>query len=400
MAGKKEGFQKGRIITISGAHFIHDVYTSFLSPALPRIIEKLGTSYAMIGLLAPIQRIPSLLNPFVGIIAERPVMKYMVIFSPAVTAAAMSLIGIAPSYIFLAILLFVSGLSSTFWHIPTPVMVKELSGERTGKGMSYYMVGGELARTAGPLIIMGVLGLWGLEGTWRMMPLGFIASLVLYLNFRNARLQTNNIARNREEGSYWKIFLKFSPAFILTGGYTFFQAGMKSSVTYWLPTYLELSEGYSYIFADVSLAVLQLSGAVGALMSGTISDRLGRNRTLYIISIATPLLMLLFINLKGFWIFPVLLPLGFFLFSPTAVMLALVQDLSTEKKAFMNGIYMTINFFISTIVYPIVGVVIDHLGFTKSFYIFGILAFGAVAVVLLVRKRLEGISGKQAQKPS
>jgi len=232
------------------------------------------------------------------------------------------------------------------------------------------------------------------------MPLGFIASLVLYLNFRNARLQTNNIARNREEGSYWKIFLKFSPAFILTGGYTFFQAGMKSSVTYWLPTYLELSEGYSYIFADVSLAVLQLSGAVGALMSGTISDRLGRNRTLYIISIATPLLMLLFINLKGFWIFPVLLPLGFFLFSPTAVMLALVQDLSTEKKAFMNGIYMTINFFISTIVYPIVGVVIDHLGFTKSFYIFGILAFGAVAVVLLVRKRLEGISGKQAQKPS
>jgi FSR family fosmidomycin resistance protein-like MFS transporter len=394
MGRNREGFQKGKVLTISAAHFIHDIYTSFLAPALPRIIEKLGTSYAMIGLLAPIQRIPSLLNPFVGIIAERPVMKYMVIFSPAVTALSMSLIGLAPSYIFLAILLFVSGLSSTFWHVPTPVMVKEFSGERTGKGMSFYMVGGELARTAGPLIIMGVIGLWGLEGTWRMMPLGFVASFILYLNFRNSRFKTNSKTSNNKEGSYWKIFLKFSPAFILTGGFTFFQAGLKSSVTYWLPTYLELSEGYSYIFADVSLAVLQLSGAAGALMAGTLSDRLGRNKTLYIISLITPILMLLFINLNGFWIIPVLIPLGFFLFAPTSVMLALIHDLSSEKKAFLNSIFMTINFFISTIVYPIVGLLIDHIGFTSSFYIFGILSFGAIFVVILSRKKIEEVIDK------
>jgi FSR family fosmidomycin resistance protein-like MFS transporter len=321
-------------------------------------------------------------------------MKYMVILSPAVTALSMSLIGLAPSYIFLAVLLFVSGLSSTFWHVPTPVMVKEYSGDRTGKGMSFYMVGGELARTAGPLIIMGVIGLWGLEGTWRMMPLGFVASVILYLNFRSSKFKTNSKTRGKEEGSYWKIFLKFSPAFILTGGFTLFLAGLKSSVTYWLPTYLELSEGYTYIFADISLAVLQLSGAAGALMAGTLSDKLGRNRTLYIISFITPILMLLFINLNGFWIMPVLIPLGFFLFAPTSVMLALIHDLNSEKKAFLNSIFMTINFFISTIVYPIVGVLIDHIGFTKTFYIFGILSFGAIFVVIFSRKKVEAVIGK------
>lgn len=155
MRKRQEGFQKGKVVSISIAHFVHDSYTSFLAPALPLIIEKLGISYGMTGLLAVIQRIPSLFNPFIGIIAERPVMRYMVIFSPALTALSMSLIGIAPGYIFLAIVLFFSGLSSTLWHIPTPVMVKQFSGTRTGKGMSYYMVGGELARTAGPLIILG-----------------------------------------------------------------------------------------------------------------------------------------------------------------------------------------------------------------------------------------------------
>jgi len=223
-----DGFEKGRVLTISAVHFVHDCYTAFLAPALPLIIEKLGMSYGMTGLLAVIQRIPSLFNPIIGIVAERPVMRYMVIFSPALTAVFMSLIGIAPGYTFLAILLFFSGISSTLWHIPTPVIVKQVSGSRVGKGMSYYMGGGELARTAGPMVILGVISWWGLEGMWRMMPLGIIASLVLWIQFRKARFIPPSSPRKHQEGSYWKIFLRFSTAFVLTGGFTFFQAGMKA----------------------------------------------------------------------------------------------------------------------------------------------------------------------------
>jgi len=238
---KKDGFQNSKVASLSVVHLVHDIYTSFLAPALPKLIESLGMSYGMAGLLAVIQRIPSLFNPLMGIIAERPIAKYMLILSPAITAASMSLIGIAPGYIFLAILLFVSGTSSMMWHIPSPVMIKQLSGKRTGKGMSYYMVGGELARTLGPLIILGVIELWGLEGTWKMMPLGFIASFVLYLNFRKVKINPAN--KNHQEGNYWTIFKRFMPAFILTGGYTFFMAGVKASLTYYLPTFLTDSPG-------------------------------------------------------------------------------------------------------------------------------------------------------------
>lgn len=392
MEKKGEGFQKGRVLTISAAHFVHDCYTSFLAPALPLIIEKMGISYGMTGLLAVIQRIPSLFNPFIGILAERPVMRYMVVFSPALTALFMSLIGIAPGYIFLSVLLFFSGISSTLWHIPTPVMVKSLAGERTGKGMSYYMVGGELARTAGPLIILGVISLWGLEGTWKMMPFGFIASFILYLNFRNARFKPTSSSRQHQEGSYWKIFLRFSAAFVLTGGYTFCQAGMKASLTYYLPTFLT-SQGNTLQFSDLALTVIQLAGAAGALFAGTISDKLGRTRTLLAISLATPLLTFLFLSLEGLWIFPVLLPLGFFLFAPTSVMLATVQELNTDKKAFVNSIYMTLNFFVSVMVYPLVGTLVDHFGFTTTFAAITLFGFGAAPVVLLTTRRISEISG-------
>jgi FSR family fosmidomycin resistance protein-like MFS transporter len=399
MKSFRDGFQRGRVLTISAAHFVHDCYTAFLAPALPLIIDKLGISYGMTGLLAVIQRIPSLFNPLIGIVAERPVMRYMVIFSPAMTAVFMSLIGLAPAYTFLAVLLFFSGISSTLWHIPTPVIVKQVSGKRIGKGMSYYMGGGELARTAGPLVILGVISWWGLEGMWRMMPLGFMASVVLWVQFRKARFSPSVSPRKHQEGSYWRIFLRFSTAFVLTGGFTLFQAGMKASVTYFLPTFLT-STGNSLHYSELALTVIQLAGAMGALFAGTISDRIGRFRTLLIISIVTPLLTLLFLRLEGFWIFPVLLPLGFFIFAPTSVMLATVQELNTEKKAFVNSIYMTLNFFVSVMVYPLVGAAIDRLGFLPTFHFIAFLGFGAVPIVLFTRRGLQKISGTPVPPPS
>ena len=386
-----KGFQKGKVYSISAIHFVHDCYTSILAPALPLIIDKLGISYGMTGLLAVIQRIPSLLNPLIGILAESPGMRYMAVSSPALTALFMSLIGIAPGYVFLAVLLFFSGISSTLWHIPSPVMIQKISGDRTGKGMSFYMLGGELARTAGPLIILGVISLWGLEGTWKMMPLGFLASLVLFIQFRKSPIRTSSSVLQRPEGSYWQIFLRYSPAFILTGGFTLFQAGMKSSLTYFLPTFLT-ARGNTLHYSDIALTVVQLAGAGGALAAGTYRHRLGTARTLLTISIMAPLLTLLFLQLEGFWIFPVLLPLGFFLFAPTPVMLASIQELDTDKKAFVNSIYMTLNFFVSVMVYPIVGSLVDRFGFLPVFHILALLGFGAAPVILFTRRKVNKLS--------
>jgi FSR family fosmidomycin resistance protein-like MFS transporter len=35
-------FQTGKILALSIGHFIHDVYSSFLAPLLPLLIEKLS----------------------------------------------------------------------------------------------------------------------------------------------------------------------------------------------------------------------------------------------------------------------------------------------------------------------------------------------------------------------
>ena len=47
-------FQTGGVLLISTAHLVHDTFSSFLAPLLPLLIEKLGISYAMAGMLTGI----------------------------------------------------------------------------------------------------------------------------------------------------------------------------------------------------------------------------------------------------------------------------------------------------------------------------------------------------------
>ncbi len=382
----KEGFQTANVALIGTSHFLHDVYTSFLAPALPFLIEKLSISYGLAGLLHVIQRLPSLLNPFVGMMADRMSMRYLVIFSPALTGIAMSLIGVAPGYVFLALLLLVSGISSTFFHIPTPVMVKKLSGNRIGKGMSFYMLGGELARTAGPMVIYGLISIWGLEGTYKMMPLGLIASGILYFRLGHIKI-SQDVKKQNIQLTYWKEFKKYLPIFTITAGITFFLGAMRSALSLYLPTFMD-SQGESHFFSQASLSILQLSGAAGTLISGTFSDKLGRIRMLLIITIVSPFLMLLFLHVNGIWQILILGIMGMFIFSPTSVLLALIHDQKTEKMAFLNGVYMLLNFFISAIMVTIAGFMADKIGFEKTFTFAALFSFGAVGVILLNRNKL------------
>ena len=378
-------FKTGDVVSISLAHLAHDIYTSFLAPILPLIIEKLGMSLSMAGMLSVIQRIPSLFNPFVGILADNMKVRYFIIIAPAITTVAMSLIGVTSSYLMLAILLFIAGLSSTMFHVPSPVMIKRISGDKLGKGMSLFMVGGELARTLGPLIIVAAVTHWGLEGTYKLIPFGLAASIVLYYRLRKIDLR-EDFKRGKESTGYFSTFKKFLSTFLKLGMIIFFRGAMKSALTLYLAVYLT-EKGNSLWFAGISLSVIQLAGVVGAYTAGTISDRIGRRTAMVIITLISPFLMWLFTNSGGLVTFPILILIGFFLISPGPVMLAIVQEMDTKHLAFVNGIFMTISFGLSSIMLLLVGIMADNFGLDTTYTISAIVALFAIPFAFLLPKK-------------
>ena len=230
----RERFQRGRVITVSVGHLFHDVYSSFLSPLLPLLVEKLGITLSMAGMLDAVKNSPSLFNPFLGLLVDRVSVKYFVILTPAVTVIVMSLIGVAPSYAVVVIMVFVMGVSSTLFHIPSPVLIKKFSADRTGRGMSFYMLGGELSRTFGPLIITGAVTIWGLEGTWRLIPVGLAASLALYFVLREYQ-GDEDASHSRERVKVGAAVRELAPLLASLGGFLFFTMAVQVAVTLYLP---------------------------------------------------------------------------------------------------------------------------------------------------------------------
>ena len=112
---------------------------------------------------------------------------------------------------------------------------------------------------------------------------------------------------------------------------------------------------------------MQLAGAGGTLLSGIISDKIGRKNLFVISAIGTPVLMLLFVMSSGIVIIPLLILLGIFLFAPGPVMLAAVHDKETQNGAFINGVYMGMNFLINSLNVLAIGWLSDKIGLDNTF---------------------------------
>jgi len=367
--------QKNFVFIISFAHLVQDTYASFLAPILPLLIEKLDMSLMMSAFLEIARKLASLFNPFFGLLIQRSDARYFVILSPTLTAISMSLLGIANSYALIVFLLIIAGISSTLFHIPSPTIIKASSQNTIGRGMSYYMGGGELARTIGPLIITGAISLWGLHGTWRLIPFGMIASLILYYKLKDFQLTHTNFVKKREKGDALQEVKNFLPLFIKIAGFLFFQSAMKMAVTLYLVVYLT-QKGFSLWDATIALSVLQFFGVIGTFISGNISDKIGRQKTLLFMSSGSALIMSSFLFISTFYstLF-ILALLGIFMFANAPILLSIIHELDTKMPTFINSIYMSINFSINSLILFIIGGFGDHLGLEFTYKIAAILAF-------------------------
>jgi FSR family fosmidomycin resistance protein-like MFS transporter len=373
---REPSFQAGNVLVLSVCHFVHDVYSGFLSPLLPLLIQKLSLSLTQAGLLSTAMQVPHLFNPWIGMLADRVSVRYFIIFAPAATAVPMSLLGVAPSYGVLLLLLTVTGISVALFHVPAPVMVARVSGRRTGRGMSFFMTGGELARTVSPLIAVAAVAWLGLEGFYPVMLFGIASSAWLFVKFRDvpvhdARREKIPLANTlRSMGS----LLTPLAAILVLRGF------MHGALTTFLPTFVEIETGEMWL-AGIALTVFEGAGAVGVLAFGSLSDLLGRRKVLAISLLGAPVALFLFTVASGWIRYPLLILIGFTLLSTTPVMLALVQEHAGRSPAAANGLFMMVSFLARSATVVVVGWIGDRIGLSNTYSVCAVL--GILAVPLL-----------------
>jgi len=374
----------GLILLLAGAHFLHDVFTAFLAPLLPLLIDKLGLSLFQASTLPVLTQIPSLFNPFLGSFVDRSRLhRLFVALGPAGSGTMMSLMGLAPSYTVLAVILLTAGVSVACLHVSAPVLIHQAAKERVGRGMSLFMVAGELARTLGPLIAVQLVSHYGLEGLPRVIPVALGSSVILWFRLSNLELDRPD----KPPLHVFAVWSRMRRVLLAVTGILVTRAFLAGALTTFLPTYL-YGEGQGLWRANVSLSILELFGAVGAFASGTLSDKLGRRRILALSIALSPVLMFVFLGTSGPLQMVALALLGLTMLSTAPVIMAVVLENAGDNPAAANGTYFMINFAVRALILLLVGAFADRYGLRMTYYGCATLAvLGLPAVLLLPKSR-------------
>ena len=373
-------FQAANVIAVSATHAIQDTYGGFLPPLLPKLIAHFSLSNAEAGVLAGLLDMPSLLQPLIGHFADRLDLSLLVYICPAVTAIMMSLLGAAPDYGTLALLLVLAGLSRAAFHAVGPAVAGRLSGRRLGRGMGFWMVGGQLGPALGPILVVSAVQSRGLPGlTWLALP-GLVGSMLLYLRLRQVPVKPSPASGLR----IGKTTLSaMAPMMLLLVGTVSVQSFMAAGLSIFLPVYMT-EQGADLWTAGIALTVLQGAGTFGSLLSGTLSDRWGRRATLLAAFLVGPAFMIWFLRSDAWARMLPLFLLGLTTKSTMAVFMALVQESFPDHRALANSIFLSVTFVVRSLVGVVVGGLGDRFGlhwaFTASAAVF---MLGVPLVMLL-----------------
>ncbi len=338
MAGQQSAlanqkFNPKAISTFSLSHFLNDLVTTGMVPALVVLYKQAfqltytqGTMIVLVSYLTS-----SITQPLFGILTDKKPKVWFYPLGVFLSVAGLALTGIAPSFLWLLLFVAISGFGSGIFHPEASRGTHLAAGDHKGFSQALFQVGGNAGQAFGPLMIPLFLIFTGIEGLIWLLPVAFLSLLItvpyvpwLKENAQKMKKSAQKLmGRNRPFAATLLVVIITLRSFCQVG------------VVIFLPFYL----------TDMSLAKVEVmnflyvgAGALGTLIGGMISDRIGLKRILVgSMALATPF-SLIFASLEGVWAIIVLFLFGFFVLSSFSVTVVYMQRLLPQNVALASGL--------------------------------------------------------------
>ena len=339
-------------------HFLIDLYTPVLPIILPLLIEGMGLSYFLAGLVVTVFNVvSSITQPLVGIWGDKTGKHADVAFCVLLGAVGISLSALTNNYLILLMLVTGAAIGHALFHPAAMDLVYRISPPASlGRYNSIFTTAGSISYAFGPIIAGALIAFGGLPAVcWMLLP-GIIGAAWIFKLTRSEEPLEPAAKKARistVEGSR-------SGAALVVVVCALRAIGYMAVITY-LPTLLTVVEGMESFAASVIVTVMLLFGVAGQLAGGKLSDLYGRKRMLVLgLVLAIPCFMLIF---AGGWVMLLgVMSYAFFASFCYVTSVTMTQELLPGKTGLASGLTLGFTLGVGGLGAAVVGLVADMTG--------------------------------------
>jgi FSR family fosmidomycin resistance protein-like MFS transporter len=359
---------------------VNDTYSNLLSGLLPILMVSFDLSYLLAGLAAMIFNVTSsLTQPLLGRWFDRTQKAWLLEGGLAVNCIGVSLLGLSPSFVILLFLLGTAGLGAAAFHPPAFSTVARSSRESRGESMGVFISGGNAGVFLGPIVAGALVTSMGLKGTLVLLPIGIVASLMLF-KLHVIEERPRPVERSGRPANKRLVGLLMAISALRS-------TTVRAAVTF-LPLYL-VARGESLLLATAIASIWLGVGVIGQIAGGRISDRVGRRPVIVFSLLIGASLFYGFLLTTGIASMLLLAASGGVLYGSWSVIVATASEAAPNSVGTIAGLMLGFSIGIGGVAALGFGSAADSFGLQSAFYLFAGFALVGGLLGLAVPKRLE-----------
>ncbi|MFC1958279.1 MFS transporter, partial [Chloroflexota bacterium] len=356
-----------------------------LNPLMPMIRTDLGLSYTRAGLVMSAFHVTTGISHLpAGWLADRFGPRLMVIFGVSGVALAGFLIGFSNSFVVLIVLLVLAAIMGGGYHPASAAAISSsVPSEHRGRALGTHFVGGSSALWVIPLLAAPIAMAWGWRGAFLTLTIPtVILGILLYILI--GRREKTHVPESQKVDSevattsahiHWQKLLPFIIMSVAAGT-------MIMSVSSYLSLYAVDSLGVTEAAAAMLMAIMPATSLFAAPLGGYLADRFGSVPVLLAVSFsAIPLVYLLGVTPNVAALAALMVAIGVVTNTRLPTSESYITGNTPERRrATVLGFFYFAGTEASGLLTPVMGSLIDRLGFYSSFAVASA-AMGAVVVV-------------------
>ncbi|SDP74633.1 MFS transporter [Desulforhopalus singaporensis] len=348
------------------------------STAIPQMMQDLGMNYTMVGTLASVTALAGgIVLPFAGVLVDRWGAKKVTVLGLLISFIGQLIFSYMPNYEMMLLSRIILGAGIVLLFVAPYTLAIRWFEESDKIAVSLgVMLATDGIGTLGALYLFSkVLTAYGWRNGSALGSIVVFVMFVIALFFLKEPPKYTDVQEKRDvnadQSNQASVLKEYFAVIgrknvIIASSFLIGVWGSYAIAVYWVPTLL-MEAGWSESLAGFLGALYPVTGMVGSIVFGLISDNIGKRKPLILISglvMALSFVAAAFaVSINSYGLLAAMLPLsGLFAYSGLPICYALAADtVGVKLAATANGFIMSAGLLIGGLLYPLaLGIVRDQ----------------------------------------